>query len=121
MRHRSLKGRGDATTRLVISAFAILWLVVAGILMLATGAPWAWEEATRTDSCIGIVCSARGLFLILGLIGLAFGAAYVAAGIGLWRARPRARLAGLVLVVLGFLVTPFFFGTLLPIDLGWGA
>ena len=40
------------------------------------------------------------------------------AGIGLWRGRPRARVAGLALAVLGFLLTPVFFGILLPTDLG---
>jgi hypothetical protein len=107
--------------RLIISTFAILWLLVSGILIAAAGAVMAWQEVTRTDSCIYFACDLRQLFLIVDLVGIAFGAAYAAAGIGLWRGRPRARLAGLVLAVLGFLVTPFFFGTLLPIDLGWGA
>ena len=115
---RARRGMGGATMRL-ISGFAILWLVVSGILIAAAGAVMAWVEAMRTDSCIGIECELRQLFLIVDLVGIAFGAAYVAAGIGLWKGRPRARLAGLVLALLGFLVTPFFFGILLPTDLGW--
>jgi len=77
------------------------------------------EEVTRTDSCIGIQCGLRQLFAILDLLGIAFGAAYAAAGVGLWRGRPRARLAGLLLTVAGFLLVPLYLGIFLPTTLGW--
>ena len=105
--------------RLIISTFAILWLLVTGILIAAAGAAMAWQEVTRTDSCIGIECGLRQLFLIVDLVSIAFGAAYAAAGIGLWQGRPRARLAGMVLAVVGFLVAPLVLGMMLPTYLGW--
>jgi hypothetical protein len=104
--------------RLIVSTFAILWLLVSGILIAAAGALMAWQEVTRTDSCIGIECDLRQLFLIVDLVGIAFGAAYAAVGIGLWQGRPSARLAGVVLTVVGFLVAPLFFGSIVPSYLG---
>lgn len=101
----------------VISAFAILWLIGAGILILATGAALAWQEITRTDSCIGIECGLRQLFLIVDLVGIVFGAGYAAAGIGLWRGRPRAQDLGCVLAFVGLLLTPIFL-TLFVVMLG---
>jgi hypothetical protein len=105
--------------RRVLWAFAILWLIVAGTLIVTTGAAMAWQAATRTDACIGIQCGLRQLFAILDLLGIAFGAAYAAAGVGLWRGRPRARLAGLLLTVAGFLLVPLYLGIFLPTTLGW--
>lgn len=105
--------------RHILSAFASLWLIVAGILMVTTGAAMAWQAVTRTDSCIGIECGLRQLFAILDLVGIAFGAAYAVAGVGLWRGRPRARLAGLLLTLAGFLLVPLYLGIFLPTILGW--
>ena len=100
-----------------ISTFAILWLIGAGLLILATGAALAWQEITRTDSCTGIECGLRQLFLIVDLIGIAFGAGYAAAGVGLWRGRPRAQDLGCVLAFAGLLLTPIFL-TLFVVMLG---
>jgi hypothetical protein len=105
--------------RRILWTFAILWLIVAGILMVTTGAAMAWQEVTRTDSCIGIGCGLRQLFAILDLVGIAFGLAYAVAGIGLWRGRPRARPAGLLLTVVGFVLVPLYLGIFLPTLLGW--
>jgi hypothetical protein len=77
------------------------------------------EEVTRTDSCIGIQCGLRQLFAILDLVGIALGLAYAVAGIGLWRGRPRARPAGLLLTVVGFVLVPLSLGIFLPTLLGW--
>ncbi len=105
--------------RRIFSTFAILWLIGAGILVLATSAAMAWQEVTRTDSCIGIECGLRQLFAIVDLAGIAFGAAYAVAGVGLWMGRPRARLAGLILAFVGFLLLPLYLGIILPTGLGW--
>lgn len=103
--------------RLILSAFAILWLTLAGFLIAWVGAAWAAEEAARTDACFpGIGCDLRQLFLLVDLVGIVFGVAFAAAGIGLWLGRPLARLAGLILVLVGFLVAPLILGVLLPAD-----
>ena len=101
----------------LLSACAILWLTLAGFLIAWVGATWVAEEAARTDACFpGIGCALRQLFLLIDVVGVVFGVAFAAAGIGLWLGRPLARLAGLIVVLLGFIVAPLILGVLLPAD-----
>jgi lysylphosphatidylglycerol synthetase-like protein (DUF2156 family) len=113
--------------RRVTSAFAVIWLIVTGVLMLMVGALMAWENAT--DTCIGFSCGWP--MLMVGLVVGAFGAAYVAAGVGLWRGRWWARGAGVLRALPGFLLAPLIWTGLIyglvravvpygePPDVGW--